>query len=205
MQVQCNVVRIAWSLAVLKEWEHPLFRMALDTLSIAQRTDPIMKKRALETSPSVHPTTDDVPALDLDSESCGSGVGAEAGLDPMQELNAYGNSQRTDHDSTRSDNREATFRGATGQDRIAPLRSLPPYSALQLVQCMLLASAAGKTDLLAMLPEHLRVSCGGAWKRVHPSCPSVTLRDLLQPEPSFDSLPNEHIHCYCCVVYFFCL
>lgn len=46
-----------------------------------------------------------------------------------------------------------------------PLQRLPAFSVLQLVQCMLLASAGGKTELLAMLPEGLRVTCGGAWKR----------------------------------------
>lgn len=213
--MQCNIIRAAWSLAVLKEWEHPLFRLALDTLAIAQRNAPTAKARHAsrelsDRNPPRQPTERDVPTLDIDSESGGSGVEAEAGLEPMHELEAfsdeYAQSQRDDTGSasdeapsggvggaseTATSSQGRVFRGATGRDRVQPMETLPPYSALQLVQCMLLASAAGKTNLLAMLPEHLRVSCGGAWKRalLSATLPPTSSPTLLRG-PSF----TEHLN-----------
>lgn len=177
MQVQSHVIRIAWALAVLKEWEHPLFRMALNVLSIAQQTTAHSTARTPQTSVASQDNSSLGESagvdLDFDSEGSESSMAVEAGIeetkDEMQlnksSSDTADNSERSADELSRSG---ASFRGATGHDRKMPLRRLPAFSVLQLVQCMLLASAGGKTELLAMLPEGLRVSCGGAWKSVYP-------------------------------------
>eukprot|EP00892_Ulva_mutabilis_P000493 jgi/Ulvmu1/10444/UM062_0041.1 len=175
IEVQCQLIRVAWALMVLKEWEHPLLQQVLFCLSAAPTPPPQARSEA--------PAADDGPAAAPDDtptvapEDTGADVtgqwqvpidgtaavhhavdGGVAGVEAQHGEQAW---------------QEAEARGATGSDRRRPLRVLPRFAQLQLAQCVLLASAAGEADLLALLPEHLRRSCGTAWREeVNRKCAS---------------------------------
>lgn len=147
LQVQCQLIRIAWALIVLREWEHPLLRQVMSCLSTA--APPKAPSPATQAAATASPTDDTAArAVRGLSEDIPGGVAA---LPTAEE-------------------EEEQFRGATGGDRREPLRRLPRFALLQLAQCVLLASAAGEADLVALLPEHLRRSCGAAWRGARLSC-----------------------------------
>ena len=164
--MQCQLIRIAWALIVLKEWEHPLLRQVLSCLSAAPPPlAPLSRAQARssngdEAVGAANSESHDVPTEVVDQQQP-SGEGPPV---PEEEANAIASPARAAVGDAGGNARVEAFRGATGSDRRPPLEQLPQFALLQLAQCVLLASAAGEADLLALLPEHLRRSCGTAWR-----------------------------------------
>lgn len=153
---------------MLREWEHPLLRQVLSCLSAAR--PPRSAAAAADAVP-----LDDAPGMppmaadDLEPPPWDSRVIVDAAT-AATALPLEGGAVVT-ADSSAGGEEAPAFRGATGRDRLRPATALPRFALLQLAQCVLLASAAGEADLVALLPEHLRRSCGAAWRGAQPRPP----------------------------------
>jgi hypothetical protein len=142
LQVRCHLIKCAWALSSLSEWEHPLLPLVISLLSRpsappsepASATNPLTSSNAASTATAAH-------QVDLDSERS---------ADPR----ALAVSTSFSGDGVPA---------STGSWKA--IWHLPKEAVTQLAQVILLASAAGRSELTAGIPDELRQTCSRTWRR----------------------------------------